>query len=112
VLLVIALALAFFVLPAPLGIALVVLAAAFEIGEIVFWRRWLSRYRVSTGAEGLVGMAGEVVERLDPEGGVKVRGELWRARSPQPAKIGEKVTVRGVDGLTLEVEPETGHEAQ
>jgi membrane protein implicated in regulation of membrane protease activity len=34
-------------------------------------------------------------------GWVRVEGELWRARGAEGAHQGERVTVRGVDGLTL-----------
>ena len=33
----------------------VVVAALIEVGEVMLWLRFLRRYRVSTGAEGLVG---------------------------------------------------------
>jgi membrane-bound serine protease (ClpP class) len=104
----ISLALAFFVLPQPLGIAVVILGASFEIGEVFFWKRFLRRYRVSTGAEALVGATAEVIERCDPQGRVRLRGELWQARCEQPAAVGETVFVHAVDGLTLEVGPKPG----
>jgi membrane-bound serine protease (ClpP class) len=37
---------------------------------------------------------------------VRVRGELWAARSPRPAIAGKRVLITGIDGLTLEVEPD------
>jgi membrane protein implicated in regulation of membrane protease activity len=42
-----------------------------------------------------------------PEGKVSLMGELWNAVSSRPADIGERVRVRAVNGLQLEVEPET-----
>jgi membrane-bound serine protease (ClpP class) len=79
-------------------------AIVLEIAEVYFWLRFLKRYRVQTGAEGLVGQAAEVFQALDPEGRVRLRGEIWRARSSTPAAAGERVRVTAVDGLTLEVE--------
>ena len=35
-----------------------------------------------------------------------VRGELWRARSQMSIARGEGVRVKGIDGLTLDVEAE------
>jgi membrane-bound serine protease (ClpP class) len=105
VLLVIAILLLVFVVPPAVGVAIVVGAAAFEILELVFWRRLLRRYRVVTGAEGLRGAVAEVIEACDPDGRVMLRGEIWKARSTQPARPGDRVEVAGVDGLTLEVEP-------
>jgi membrane-bound serine protease (ClpP class) len=104
-------ALALLVLPPWLGLVAVVAGIVVEVAEVGFWIRFLRRYRVRTGSEGLIGARAEVVERLDPEGRVRLRGEIWRARGPRssPAAVGELVEVRGVDGLTLEVgEPVEG----
>ena len=90
----------------PLGIGAIVVAAIIEVAEVWFWIRFLRRYRVTTGAEGLVGEGAEVVEALAPTGRVRVRGELWAARSKQPALAGRRVRITAVDGLTLEVEPD------
>jgi membrane-bound serine protease (ClpP class) len=105
VLLAIAVLLTIFVLSPPIGAAVVVLAAVFEVGEVVFWRRFLRRYRVSTGVEALLGESVEVVEACNPSGRVRVRGELWNARAPQPMQVGEVGRVTAVDGLTLEIVP-------
>jgi membrane-bound serine protease (ClpP class) len=105
VLLAIAVLLTIFVLSPPIGAAVVVLAAVFEVGEVVFWRRFLRRYRVSTGVEALLGESVEVVQACNPSGRVRVRGELWNARAPQPMQVGEVGRVTAVDGLTLEIVP-------
>jgi membrane-bound serine protease (ClpP class) len=98
-------ALALFVLPPGLGIAAVALGIVVEVAEVGFWIRFLRRYRVTTGAEGLIGATAEVIERCEPSGRVRLRGEIWRARCASPAEVGERVKVTGVDGLTLEVAP-------
>jgi membrane-bound serine protease (ClpP class) len=100
-----AIVLAVFVLPPGWGIAAVTLGIVIEVAEVGFWIRFLRRYRVSTGVEGLIGARAEVIESCDPSGRVRLRGEIWRARCPAGAGVGERVTVAGVDGLTLEVEP-------
>ena len=102
-LLAIAILLTVFVLSPPIGAAVVVLAAVVEVGEVLFWRRFLRRYRVSTGAEALVGESVEVVQACDPSGRVRVRGELWNARAAPPLGVGEVARVTAVDGLTLEI---------
>jgi membrane-bound serine protease (ClpP class) len=102
-LLAIAILLTVFVLEPPIGAAVIVLAAVVEVGEFVFWRRFLRRYRVSTGAEALIGESVEVVESCELEGRVRLRGELWKARAEHPLRVGEKARVTAVDGLTLEV---------
>jgi membrane-bound serine protease (ClpP class) len=104
-LLVTAILLLIFVVPPAIGIPLVILAAIAEVLELVFWRRYLARYRVTTGSEALVGEEATVVEPCAPEGTVRLRGEIWKARSSFPCAAGERVRVTGVDGLTLEVEP-------
>lgn len=57
----------------------------------------------ATGAEAMVGVVGEVLEDLAPEGEVFVRGERWQARSPEFVGKGERVRVAAVRGLMLEV---------
>jgi membrane-bound serine protease (ClpP class) len=99
-----AIALALFVLPPGWGLALVVVAIVVEVAEVGFWIRFLRRYRVTTGAEGLVGARAEVIEACDPRGRVRLRGEIWHADCRGGARVGERVRVTGVDGLTLEVE--------
>ena len=59
--------------------------------------------RVTTGAEGMVGLPGLVEVALDPEGWVRVQGERWRARAEAPLPQGSKVTVVAVEGLSLKV---------
>lgn len=61
------------------------------------------------GAEQLVGYRGVARERLDPEGYIKVRGELWRAKlnlSREAVEPGTPVHVVGTDGLRLLVTAE------
>lgn len=105
-LLVVAILLTVFVLSPPVGIAVMALAAMVEVGEVLFWRRFLRRYRVSTGAEALVGETVQVVEACDPIGRVRIRGELWNARASQPLAPGDTARVTAVDGLTLEIAPD------
>jgi membrane protein implicated in regulation of membrane protease activity len=104
-LLAIAILLTVFVLSPPIGLAVIVLAAVVEIGEFVFWRRFLRRYRIRTGPEALIGRRVEVVEACDPIGRVRIQGELWNARSALPLAVGETASVRAVNGLTLEIGP-------
>jgi len=57
-----------------------------------------------TGAEGLLGMIGEVKQDLQPAGKIFVHGELWNAVSDQDLRVGEKVQVVAVENLRLKVE--------
>ena len=68
-------------------------------------------YDTSTpdGLEAMIGERGVAEERLDPEGYVSVRGELWLARteaSPNTIEKGMRIRVVGGSGLTLLVEAE------
>jgi membrane protein implicated in regulation of membrane protease activity len=56
----------------------------------------------------LIGTEGIAEERLAPSGHVRVHGEIWQAevKGPVPAiEKGEKVSIRGMNGLVLLVEP-------
>ncbi|HYF44661.1 MAG TPA: NfeD family protein [Acidimicrobiales bacterium] len=67
------------------------------------------RTRFSTptiGREWMVGEEGEAVTAVAPDGTVRVRDALWRARTNRatPLAAGDGVVVAGLDGLVLEVE--------
>jgi membrane-bound serine protease (ClpP class) len=71
------------------------------------------RARFSTptiGRESMIGEMGEATTGINPEGMVDLRGGSWRARTNRatPIPAGERVRVVAIDGLLLEVEPETG----
>ena len=104
-LIVIAILLLLFVLSPVVGAIVVGAAVVFEGAELVFWRRVLARYRIGAGPETMVGETAVVVERCEPAGTVRVRGEIWKARCDAGAAPGAPVRIRAVDGLTLEVEP-------
>jgi membrane-bound serine protease (ClpP class) len=91
-----------FLLPDPWNVIVVCVAALVEVGEVFFWIKFLRRYRVQTGAEGMIGERGEVIG----PGRVRVRGEIWTADAAGPLESGDRVRVAGVEGLTLRVEPE------
>ncbi len=62
------------------------------------------RNKITTGEQGLIGEIGITQTPLAPAGKVFVHGELWDAVSPVSIPAGERVVVRQVDGLTLQVE--------
>jgi membrane-bound serine protease (ClpP class) len=64
------------------------------------------RRKSVTGAEGIIGATGEVIEILDPSGIIRVQGEIWNAESVSGMiGKGEKVRVRERKNLKLYVEP-------
>jgi|SRR5690349_5543387 membrane-bound serine protease (ClpP class) len=99
-----------------LPVAAIIAAGLILAGFVVFAsRKALAAHRdepVRTGSEELVGAVGEVREPLDPDGQIFVQGALWRARAggPDPIEPGNRVRVKAVDGLTLEVEPIAGQD--
>ena len=71
------------------------------------------RARFSTptiGRESMLGEAGVATSAVDPDGTVEVHGAPWRARTNRatPMAAGDALRVVGIDGLVLEVEPESG----
>ena len=71
------------------------------------------RARFSTptiGRQSMIGEMGVALAAIEPEGTVEVRGAPWRARTNRatPISIGDPIRVVAIDGLMLEVEPETG----
>jgi membrane-bound serine protease (ClpP class) len=59
------------------------------------------RSRVDTGKEGLIGLVAQARTDIGDDGQVFVRGEYWNARSVEPVKKGDKVSVVAVEGLRL-----------
>jgi membrane-bound serine protease (ClpP class) len=105
VILLIAIILAVFLFPSPWNIVVVVIGIVLEFVEITWGLRLARRMRAQTGAEALVGQAAEVVEPCQPDGKVRVHGELWQARCEAGADAGDTVRVTAVRGLTLDVIP-------
>jgi membrane-bound serine protease (ClpP class) len=63
---------------------------------------------VVSGREELIGSSGEVLEDFDHEGWAHIHSETWRVRAGAPLKAGQRVRVRKMHGLVLDVVPESG----
>lgn len=91
----------------------VVIALVVALGVVfLIWYKLIApvlKKEQVTGGEGMIGIEGEVVTPLTPEGVIKVRGELWKAYSTE-TNIGtdEEVVVVGIEGLKLIVRREKG----
>ena len=70
----------------------------------------VQRRKVVTGIEGMIGITGETTTEVDPEGKVKVHGEIWSAVSDTPIPAGKRIKVINMDGMVVRVEPETQSE--
>ena len=95
------------------GIAVAAGLAAGALAAVYVWivvgkALAVSRRRVRSGAEGLIGQVGEVRAAPAPLGQVFLDGALWRARvwaDDEDAALerGDPIVVERVDGLTLTV---------
>lgn len=103
--LLLALLLAFFVVPMPWSILVLLAGVVLEVGEVVWGRRLARKWRARTGAEAMIGATAEVVSPCRPRGQVRVHGELWQAVCEAGAEVGERVRIEALDGLTLVVVP-------
>jgi membrane-bound serine protease (ClpP class) len=64
------------------------------------------RRAVVSGPEDMIDDIGPVLDWTGNEGRVRIHGEIWRARFDGTVSPGQDVRVVGIDGLTLEVEPD------
>jgi membrane-bound ClpP family serine protease len=89
----------------PLGVLIAILAI-WAANSIIFYRigsRALRRRPVS-GLGSVVGDTGKVVNPLTPDGVIKIKGELWEAKSVNGhIETGEGVVVIEQDGLKVTV---------
>jgi membrane-bound serine protease (ClpP class) len=91
------------------GPALITLGVLSGISFYFVTRKVIEAHRdqpVRTGTEELIGSSGESRSTIDPEGQVWLAGTVWGARLANgsgPVRLGDRVTVEAVDGLTLVV---------
>lgn len=91
-----------------LGFAIVAVVLAFTAGMPSMVR---TRFSTPTiGREWMIGEMGRAVTAVDPDGVVQIRDALWRASTNRATPIEELDSIRvvSIDGLVLEVEPESG----
>jgi membrane-bound serine protease (ClpP class) len=73
----------------------------------------MTRTRFATptiGREWMIGEMGVAVSSLSPDGVIELGAAKWRARTNRatPIAAGQSIRVVGIDGVTLDVEPESG----
>ena len=101
-------AIAFLFLDPPWTWVVIGCLVAIDVMQVIVWWRWRGRRSIA-GAEGLLGAHGVVVTALDPEGQVKAKGQIWKARAESNVRRGEKVEVVSVDGIQVTVAPIESH---
>ncbi|WBY01807.1 nodulation protein NfeD [Ramlibacter tataouinensis] len=89
-------------IPLPLvgGLALVTAAFVLLVAGMAARAR---RRPVVTGAQTLVGVAGELVEFADGRGWALVQGEHWKVRGPAQLRAGDRVRVSSLQDGVLDV---------
>jgi membrane-bound ClpP family serine protease len=94
------------------GPALITLGVLSGITFYFVTRKVIKAHRdqpVRGGPEELIGASAEARSAIDPTGKAWAQGTVWGARlangSP-PARVGDRVTIEAVDGLTLVVRAE------
>jgi len=91
----------------PLAIVLGFAAASAAFLLFVLASAFKSRRRpVVSGREELIGTSGEVLQDFEAEGWARVHSETWRVKSARPLRAGQRVRVKNIEGLVLEVVPE------
>ena len=91
----------------PISLPIIILLVLFFVAVVFVMHRLVIpalHKKVTTGSEGMIGLEGEVIEPLAPEGVIRINNEYWKARSVEEnIAAGERVKVTGIDGLTLRV---------
>ncbi len=95
-----------FAISRPLIGGVATIGSALLFGTMYFVVR-SRRQPVVSGAEQMLGAPARALEDFDSEGMVLVHGERWHAHASQPVCRGQRLKVTRVDGLELEVEPDT-----
>lgn len=90
--------------PVLAGVAVASLGATVLIARLALTSR---RREVVSGREELIGSQGKVIDWNEGRGHVFVHSERWRATGVDFLRPGEAVRVTALDGLTLQVEPDT-----
>ncbi len=94
-------------LPIVIAFSLATALIALFLGTIV---ARLAKRRATTGSEGMVGAAGQVLHWQKDSGTVFVHGEIWNARSDAALEKDDRISVIAIEGMTLVVAKTTiGH---
>ena len=69
------------------------------------------RRPVVTGREEMIGASGVALDDISGEGWARVHSETWRVRASEPVRKGQRVRVKAMNGLVLDItaEPDNGN---
>ena len=87
--------------------------AGFTVSSVIFFVLAFGlvfkarRNPIVSGQEEMIGSACVVLDAFERQGRVRVHGEVWNARCQTPMKKGERARVVAINGLTLDITPET-----
>lgn len=88
----------------PMSIAAPVYIIILVVSLAVYYLIVQAMHRpVMTGREEILRKTGTVVEVRERRIQVRVRGEIWNAESSDRLRIGDTVSIAGIDGLVLQV---------
>jgi membrane-bound serine protease (ClpP class) len=88
-------------------IALVAAATAAFFLVVIGMALRARRRPVVSGREELIGARGQIIEQANGQWWARVHSEVWKVRSRTDLHPGQSVRVTRIDGLMLEVEPDT-----
>ncbi len=88
----------------PLIFSVALVASSLLLAMIYALMRVRRRAPVS-GNEGMLGEIAEALEDFESNGAVFVHGERWNARTDVAVRKGDRLTIRKIDGLVLDVAP-------
>jgi membrane-bound serine protease (ClpP class) len=84
-------------------ITVTAISAFFGVIILLVWRS--QKRRVSTGAEGMIGKKGRVLDWSGDSGKIFAQGEIWRAQAGEELSSGQEIEVAGQEGMLLTVQP-------
>jgi membrane protein implicated in regulation of membrane protease activity len=87
-------------------IALPLYVIAVIISLVIYWKVKGAQSKAPViGKRAMIGDQAVVVRVDGDDVEVEYEGEIWRAISPDPLQQGQRVIVKGVEGLVLKVSP-------
>ncbi len=94
--------------PSALTIALANLLALAYHQIVILPGLRVQEMQARMGTAGLIGAEGQAVSRIDPQGQVRLQGEIWSAFADSSIERGQRVRVVEREGLHLKVVPAEG----